>query len=269
MTLGFCSFASSSAGNCYLIKSQETNVLIDVGISGSQIIQSLRNQEIEPNQVAGVYLTHEHTDHIKSVLAFHKRAPQAQFIASAGTFSALKESVLAGIEPCMVYANKSSDISLGDLGVKCFDLSHDAIEPIAYSVEKEGKKVVIVTDTGCITEEIFEAISGADILVLEANYEENILLYGRYPYSIKRRILSEKGHLSNEMAGQCLCRFLKELDRKKVPKVFLGHLSKENNTPTQAFLTVRNILEENDFYVGKDIQLEILTPEGSNRLITI
>ena len=104
-----------------------------------------------------------------------------------------------------------------------------------------------MTDTGCITEAVYEAMRDADLLVLEANHEENILLYGRYPYPVKRRILSDVGHLSNETAGRCLVQILDEPDRCKVPRVFLAHLSRENNTPQQAFLAVRIVLEESDY----------------------
>lgn len=259
MTLGFCSFASSSSGNCYLIKSEKTNVLVDVGISAAQISRSLKLLGLHDRQISGVFLTHEHIDHVKSVSAFHKKAPEARFIASRGTIGALKEKTIQPLKECITFVEETDDISIGDLKIQYFHLSHDAADPIAYTFEKDDKKISIVTDTGCITEEIFRAISGSDILVIEANHEENILLYGRYPYNVKRRILSDKGHLSNETTGRCLCRFLKDLNGEKVPKVFLAHLSKENNTPQQAFLTVQNILEEEEFYIGKDLKMEVIT----------
>ena len=118
-----------------------------------------------------------------------------------------------------------------------------------------------MTDTGCVTEEVYDAMKDADLLVLEANHEENILLYGRYPYPVKRRILSDVGHLSNETAGRCLVQLLREPDRCKVPRVFLALLSRENNTPQQAFLTVRNVLEEADYYIGRDLYMDVLGPE--------
>lgn len=269
MTLGFCSFASSSSGNCYLIKSEKTNLLVDLGISASQISRNLGLLGIKSQDVAGVLLTHEHIDHIKSVSAFHKLAPEARFIASGGTIGALKEKIVNQLSGCLTLTEETEDISIGDIQIHYFHLSHDAADPIAYTFEKEGKKVSIVTDTGCVTEEIQQAIAGSDILVLEANHEENILLYGKYPYHIKRRILSDKGHLSNEAAGRCLCRLLRELDGKKVPKVFLAHLSRENNTPQQAYLTVRNLLEEEDFLIGRDLKMDVITKEEPRELTVI
>ena len=249
MTLGFSAFASSSSGNCYYIKSETTQLLVDVGISASRIVSSLETLGEKPAEISAVFLTHEHVDHVKSVSAFHKKAPDAWFIASEGT--------AAGLEP------KAADAiaeKLVTISPENCDLM-DAAQPTAYTFEKDGKKIAIVTDTGCVTEEVYDAMKDADLLVLEANHEENILLYGRYPYPVKRRILSDVGHLSNETAGRCLVQLLREPDRCKVPRVFLAHLSRENNTPQQAFLTVRNVLEEADYYIGKDLYMDVLGPE--------
>lgn len=270
MTLGFSAFASSSSGNCYYIKSETTSLLVDVGISASKIVSSLQNLSAAPSDIAAVFLTHEHIDHVKSVSAFHKKAPQAWFIASQGTAAGLEPKAAEAIsEKLITTTPENCDLLLGDIVIHSFPLSHDAEEPTAYTFEKDGKKIAIVTDTGCVIGEVYEAMKDADLLVLEANHEENILLYGRYPYPVKRRILSDRGHLSNEAAGRCLVRILQELSGSKVPHVFLAHLSKENNTPQQAFLTVRNVLEEAEFYIGKDIYLEVLGPEQSPVLITL
>lgn len=278
MILGFSTLASSSSGNCYYIKSETTSILVDVGISASQIVKRLDALEVSVQEIAGVFLTHEHVDHVKSVSAFHKKAPAAWFIASQGTVNGLDEKVRSAIEPQLSIVapgccdgSQCRDLMIGDIEVHTFCLSHDAAEPTAYTFSKDGRKIAIVTDTGIVTEEIYEALKDADLLVLEANHEENILLYGRYPYSVKRRILSDQGHLSNEAAGRCLARMLKErrdsgrssdvVGASQVPRVLLAHLSRENNTPEQAFLTVRNVLEEEDFYIGKDLKMDVLGPD--------
>lgn len=278
MILGFSTLASSSSGNCYYIKSETTSILVDVGISAAQIIKRLDALEVSAQEIAGVFLTHEHVDHVKSVSAFHKKAPAAWFIASQGTVNGLDEKVRSAIEPQLSIVvpgccdgSQCRDLMIGDIEVHAFCLSHDAAEPTAYTFSKDGRKIAIVTDTGIVTEEIYEALKDADLLVLEANHEENILLYGRYPYSVKRRILSDQGHLSNEAAGRCLARMLKErrdagrgsdvVGASQVPRVLLAHLSRENNTPEQAFLTVRNVLEEEDFYIGKDLKMDVLGPD--------
>ena len=278
MILGFSTLASSSSGNCYYIKSETTSILVDVGISASQIVKRLDALEVSVQEIAGVFLTHEHVDHVKSVSAFHKKAPAAWFIASQGTVNGLDEKVRSAIEPQLSIVepgccdgSQCRDLMIGDIEVHTFCLSHDAAEPTAYTFSKDGRKIAIVTDTGIVTEEIYEALKDADLLVLEANHEENILLYGHYPYSVKRRILSDQGHLSNEAAGRCLARMLKErrdsgrgsdvVGASQVPRVLLAHLSRENNTPEQAFLTVRNVLEEEDFFIGKDLKMDVLGPD--------
>ena len=157
----------------------------------------------------------------------------------------------------------------GDIEVTPFKIYHDAEEPVAYSFQRGGKKLSIVTDTGIVTEAILDAIKDSDLLVLESNHEVNILLYGRYPYTVKRRILSDVGHLSNEAAGNCILDFLKDIDRRKVPKILLAHLSQENNTPQQAYITVKNILEEEDFYVGKDLYLGVVLKDQLSELMYI
>jgi len=279
LILGFSTLASSSSGNCYYIKSETTSILVDVGISAAQIVKRLDALEASAQEIAGVFLTHEHVDHVKSVSAFHKKAPAAWFIASEGTVNGLEEKVRAAIEPQLTIVTPSCcdgsqcrDLMIGDILVHSFCLSHDAAEPTAYTFSKDGRKIAIVTDTGIVTEEIYQALKDADLLVLEANHEENILLYGRYPYSVKHRILSDQGHLSNEAAGKCLVRMLKDrraAGEKQVPRVFLAHLSRENNTPEQAFLTVRNILDEEDFYIGKDLKMDILGPDPVPVLVEV
>ena len=120
-----------------------------------------------------------------------------------------------------------------------------------------------------MTEEMDKAVADSDVLVIESNHEANILLYGRYPYHVKRRILSDVGHLSNEACGEAIARFLDNQTEGKVPYIYLAHLSQENNTPQQALLTVKNVLEEKDYYVGKNLRLEVLKPEDDNEYIVI
>lgn len=258
MDLAFCSLSSGSSGNCYLVKSETTNILIDVGISRSKIFESLMRLDITHEDLDAVLLTHEHIDHVRSISAVSKTAKNATFYASCGTVCGLGEKTASLLEGRVNNVHSGETFTIGDIEVNTFGISHDAAEPIAYCFKKDGKKIAIVTDTGYVSDEIKSAIQGSDLLVLESNHEENILLYGRYPYSVKRRILSDKGHLSNEAAGRCLCEYLANLEKNIQPKVLLAHISSENNTPQQALLTVKNILEEDDYYVGKDLLLDVI-----------
>lgn len=254
MALQFCSFASSSSGNCYLVKSENTTLLIDLGIAGKNVLAGLASKSLAPEDVDGILITHEHVDHVKSLRMIGKKAVNAKVFASAGTLDAVTDKLPEG-RSIAVAADRP--FLTGDILVKPFLLSHDATEPMGYSFEKNGKKLTIVTDTGYVTEDIFSQIAETDLLVLEANHEVNILKMGSYPYSLKRRILGDEGHLSNETAGKCICEMLKTREKEEPPTIVLAHLSKENNTPGQAYLTIRNVLYEEKFYIDKDIKLDI------------
>lgn len=269
MALRFCSFASGSSGNCYLVKSEETAVLIDVGIAGKHILAGLEGKGLSAEQLDGILLTHEHIDHVKSLKMMAKKAEHAKVFGSAGTLMAAGDKVKPG-QGVSVFAGET--FAVGDMQITPFRLSHDAAEPLGYSVSCGGKQLTLVTDTGCISEEIFAEILRADLLILEANHEVNILQMGAYPYSLKRRILGDEGHLSNETAGRCLCEMLKAraADRsEQTPKVVLAHLSKENNTPGQAYLTIRNLLNEEDFYPDKDLTIEIAARDEAGEYIEV
>lgn len=270
MDLAICSFASSSSGNSYIIKSEETSVIVDAGITAKAIDAAMAYAGVDYDRLGAILITHEHTDHVKSLHTLVKRRPfKGAVFATGGT----QESVLskaASLSAGDFETVKRGDVfRIKDIRINVFGISHDTPEPVCYSFEKNGKKIAIVTDTGYITEEIFQAVSGADVLILEANHEKNLLLYGKYPYPLKRRILSDTGHLSNEDCGGALCRYLEELGGEKIPQVVLAHLSRENNTPMQALLTVRNILEENDFYVGRDLVLSVAPKDTPSELIVI
>lgn len=269
MNLGFCPLASSSSGNCYFIRSDNTGILLDAGISASRIGESLHILGTDLADLNGVLITHEHIDHIKSVSTLVKRTRSAVFAATEGTLQSAGEKGLSIPEKRLIGVTKERVFTIGEIEVRAFAVSHDAAEPVAYAFCRNHRKIAVVTDTGKITEEIEEAIEDSDILVIESNHEVNILLYGRYPYNVKRRILSDKGHLSNEAAGNCICRFLKNNQREKAPYVFLAHISRENNTPEQAVLTVRNILEEEGLYVGRHLRLAAIAQREMGDMVLI
>lgn len=255
----FCSFSSDSSGNSYLIKNDNTAILLDVGISCKKIIAGLKENQVEPEEVNAILLTHEHTDHIKSVGTIRKKATGASFYLSAGTKAALDTSNFD--ERCNT-VSKGESFQVGDITVNAFGLSHDAREPIGYSFQDQEGKLVVVTDTGIVTEEIFEEIKTADLLVIEANHEVNILRMGDYPYQVKRRILGDQGHLSNETAGKCISKYIEaKKGQGKMPKILLAHMSQRNNTPTQAYLTIRNILEEKDLLIERDFKMDIIVKD--------
>lgn len=277
MGLRFCSFASGSTGNCYLVRSDDTALLVDCGISGKRIVEALGGRGLDPRDISGVLITHEHTDHTQSIRVVSKKADNAGFYATRGTIKALSDRVpLERFTPI----RRTDAFTIGDIDVRSFGLFHDASEPVGYSFTAGGRTLSIVTDTGIVTDGIYDAIKDSDALVLEANHEVNILRAGPYPYELQQRILSDFGHLSNVTAGEVICRILDDrkdrADRERgsadigsrsadddsmqteehdIPYVLLAHISRHNNTPYQAELTVQNILFEHGYLPDRDIRM--------------
>lgn len=256
MSLKFCSFASGSSGNCYMIQYEETVLLVDVGISGKKIMLGLEASGVAPEQVRGILITHEHSDHIKSLKVSSKKLINATTYCNIGTWPHISELMS---EDRQITFESGKPFDIGGITVKPFRISHDASEPVGYSFFAEGKQISVLTDTGCVTEDIYEEIKDADLVALEANHDKDVLQFCRYPYHIKRRILSDIGHLSNEAAGDCICRLASENSKKR--QILLSHLSHENNTPEIARITITNILETAGIYAGGDFCIDVITRE--------
>ena len=254
------SIGSSSSGNSYIVQAGSKNLLVDVGLAASKIIGALEQCGIEPEDVDAVLLTHEHVDHVRSVRAMSRKCPNADFYASRGTVVGCENFKFVPAERLEI-VKQGDIIEFGDVSVRCYRLSHDANEPIGFSIIADGEQLTVVTDTGVVTDEIFTEMESADILVMEANHEENILMYGDYPYNVKMRILSDHGHLSNVTAGEVLSRLL-EHRGDRVPDIMLAHLSDKNNTPYQARLTIEDILKTNGFVRDENYHLCIAAKEG-------
>lgn len=253
MTLSFCSFSSGSSGNCYLIQSEETAILVDAGISGKKILDGLEKIYTPKEKIKALLITHEHTDHTKSMKALAKKLKGLKVHANESTWSQLSDDIDCSQREVFMTGDA---FRIGDIDIKTFSVSHDASDPVGFSFRTEGKQISIVTDTGCMSEEIISEILDADLLVLEANHDVNMLKIGRYPWFLKQRVLGEKGHLSNVAAGETILRLLAEKEKERY--VLLAHLSKENNFPEMALQTVKNILEEADYYIGKHVMLNTI-----------
>lgn len=272
MGLRFCSFASGSTGNCYLLKTENTNILVDVGIAGKRIIEGLDSCALKPEQIDGILVTHEHTDHIKSLRMMAKKALNGKIYTSEGTAYSVNEKLpmLAGN-----IRVKDCSFKVGDIEIEPFSLSHDAEDPVGFSVQSGGKRVTIITDTGVATKDMLSIAAKSDLLVLEANHEVNILHCSSYPYELKRRILSDHGHLSNDAAAE----FIYEVEQLRTSggegmtsgkqKILLAHLSRENNSPMQAMLTIKNRLFEEDMIAGEDYLMNALSADVATRLLEI
>lgn len=242
MSLRMMTIASGSSGNCIYIGSDETNILIDTGISMKRINEGLKGIGLTGADIDAVFVTHEHSDHIGGLGVFMRKYKMPVFSA-AGTIEEIKTYKNIGKIPSEVaFCPITPDVSFDfrDLTIDPMSVSHDAACPLAYRVNAhKGGSAAVVTDLGFYHTGLVDRLQGLDAMVLESNHDLRMLEVGPYPYYLKRRIAGDYGHLSNETCG----RLLDEILHKDVKKVLLGHLSKENNMPPLALETVKTELE--------------------------
>ena len=248
------SLASGSDGNSTYIGSEKTHILVDAGISNKKIETRLNELGLCGSDISGIFLTHEHSDHIAGLEVFVRKNKIPVF-ASRGTLRYLEDrDKYYSIVDYFHTVESKKNISLGDLNIKAFDIDHDANEPFGYRVECGNKKIAVATDLGRYTMDIVNNLSDLDALLIEANHDIRMLETGPYPYELKRRILSNKGHLSNENSGKLICEILND----KIKKILLGHLSDKNNLPELALESVRfEIFADDRHYNPKDFDIEV------------
>ncbi len=226
----FCTLASGSSGNAIFVRSETTAIMIDAGISAKRLTESLLSLSVTPDELSAILITHEHSDHIGGLPVFTKKCP-ARVMASIGT------------SPCLKVASTPFEIgdrfTVGDLDIRTFSTSHDAADSVGYRIDCDGASLGVLTDTGFVTNEAKEWLLGVDALILEANYDSEMLQNGPYPAMLKRRIASRHGHLSNKdcAAFALLC------VKNGTNDILLAHLSAENNTPDTAAYTVGRALQ--------------------------
>ena len=246
--------ASGSSGCCTLVSDGDAHFLIDAGISMRRIVRPLEALGIHPCDVSGILITHEHSDHIGGLAMVTKHHHIPVFTAP-GTARRLRASV-SDIDGVLTEISPGAAFDVGGLAVTAFETPHDAAQSVGYRVE--GSAVfALATDMGCITDDILDGLCGADAVVIEANHDEDMLMHGPYPYPLKRRILSERGHLSN---ADC-ARLAQSLAWSGTRYIALGHLSRENNTPALAYRTVCASLEGLGVTVCTAPQSDLLTME--------
>lgn len=230
-----CSIASGSSGNCLYVGSKDTNLLVDVGVTAKRIEQGLNGIDIKPDTLQGILVTHEHSDHIAglNILARRYGIP---IYGTYETLQAIQGKKAANPIPKELFKPIKADqaFQINDITVEPFSISHDASNPVCYTMQAEGHKVGVATDLGMYDEYIVEKLKDSDVLMVEANHDINMLMVGKYPYYLKQRILGQFGHLSNESSAGLISKLLNH----KLRYVLLGHLSRENNMEELAFETV-------------------------------
>lgn len=250
-----CAIASGSSGNCIYAGSGDTHLLIDAGISRKKITKGLENLQVEPERIDGLLLTHEHSDHISGLRVWLKKYPVPVY-GTRGTLQAVLEKDTSGEIPRELLHEVIPDreVRIKDMRILPFSTSHDAAEPVGYTIESQGHKMGLATDLGTYSEYTLEHLQETELLFLEANHDVTMLEVGSYPYQLKKRILSDKGHLSNIDSGELLCKAFSE----KMKHIILAHLSKEHNYPELAYQTVKSrfLMEHgNDESILPDIKV--------------
>ena len=244
---------SSSKGNCSYIGTRSGGILIDCGVSCRKVQQALAANEIPVSAVRGIFITHEHSDHIKGLKMFTKTY-NIPVYAQAGTLDFLydKEQIMSRA------VEISGGTEIGDMLVEPFDTMHDAASPCGYRITSGDSVCAVCTDLGTVTDRVRKGVCGASAVLLEANYDEGMLKNGPYPYELKQRISCDIGHLSNRQSGE----FASELLDSGTQSIVLAHLSENNNTPEAAWSAVEGILRRDGHEHGRDHMLTVAAPDG-------
>ena len=238
------SIASGSSGNCTFVEQNDTVILVDAGISLKRIEEGLNAAERTGRDISGILITHEHNDHIKG-LGVLLRKYDIPVYTTEGTIKGISACRNMGKYDSSLFreVGKNDIISIGDIEVRFHPISHDAREPVCFSFHAGSSKAVVATDIGCYDDNLSQFLMNSDCMLIEANHDVHMLEVGPYPYELKRRILGEFGHLSNDSSGK----LIKSLLNNHIKGLMLGHLSKENNFEELAYETVKQEISDNPF----------------------
>jgi len=230
-----CSIASGSSGNCIYVGSEKTNLLVDAGISAKRIENGLNGIDIMPDTLQGILITHEHSDHVQG-LGILARRYHIPIYATYETARAIMGIKSLGDIPQELYhfIKPNESFMINDINIEPFSTSHDASNPVCYTMHSEGHRVGIATDLGKYDDYIVSKLEDSDLLLIEANHDVNMLMVGKYPYYLKQRILGDRGHLSNDTSANLISRLI----NPRLQNILLAHLSKENNYEELAYETV-------------------------------
>ena len=221
-----CALASGSNGNCYYVGNEKDAVLVDAGVSAKKILMRIPDAGLDASKIRGIFVTHEHTDHVSGVRVLSKRLGIPAWF-SQGTFNALRETE----QPELYHIfNPGKTIKVGSLIIHSFLKNHDAAEPCSFRIEHDDWHIGVFTDIGEACDQLKHHLRKCHALFLETNYDEKMLWEGSYPYMLKRRVASSVGHLSNDQAFE----LIRDHAGPELVHVFLSHLSGENNRPELA-----------------------------------
>ncbi len=261
------SIASGSSGNCICIGNNRNHVMIDAGISGKRIEAGMNEYDLTTSDCDGILITHEHSDHV-SGLGVISRKYGIPIYTTRGTRDAILASKPLGkIDESLFHViEPDKDFNIGELTIHPFSVSHDAADPVAYIVSDAFRRIGVVTDLGTYDDYIIDNISGLNAILIEANHDVRMLQAGSYPYPLKQRILSDRGHLSNENSGRLLATVLNDF----IEHIFLGHLSAENNYEQLALNSVKMEVSMSDApYRGTDFPITVASRDHVSEKIAV
>lgn len=235
----FSALSSGSSGNCFYIKHKDSAILVDAGISCKQIVSNLESLGEDASKIKGIFVTHEHIDHVKGIDVL-SRTFNIPIFATKGT---IENCFLCSEASLINKIKKDETTKIAGLEIEAFSKSHDGLEPVSFKI-KNDKILSIITDVGKICNNVIDAVSDSDLLVFESNHDSRMLAEGKYPYFLKNRIASDLGHLSNLKSALCVL----EHGRNKLKNLMLAHLSQNNNTPELALKTFSLLNERRDLH---------------------
>lgn len=262
-----CSIASGSSGNCIYVGDERTHLLVDTGISKKRVEEGLHALGVKGEELSGILVTHEHIDHIQGLGVFSRKYG-IPIYATKGTLEGIRSTASLGRLPEGILKEITVDkrFQLGGMEILPFTISHDAKEPSGYRIENGKKAAAVATDLGVYDDYTVARLKNLNAVVLEANHDIHMLEVGPYPYPLKRRVMGDKGHLSNELSGRLLCDILHD----RLQYVILGHLSKENNYAELAYETVKlEVTLGDNPYKGEDIPMMVAKRDTVSDVITL
>lgn len=264
MELRFSPLFSGSSGNAIYVGCGNTHLLVDAGLSGARVAQALGDVGVDPRSLAGILVTHEHSDHIRGVGILSRKFDLPVY-ATPGTWAGMEGKLGAISEKNRRTIETETHFFLGDVDIVAFPTPHDALEPCGFRFENGAARFALATDIGCVRDGWLKHVSGADAVLLESNYDPDMLQAGPYPYDLKKRILSRRGHLSNDDAGTTAARLIRDGARQ----IVLGHLSKENNFPELALRCTELALQEAGIEPGVDADVRVALRDATTGIFSV
>lgn len=252
----FFSLGSGSSGNCYYLGCKDHGILIDAGVGMRSVKKAMLEYGVSFSKISAILITHDHADHTKSVGAFGDKY-NIPIYATEYVHQGIQRNirVKADLFSTKRVIEKEVCFKINEFEIVPFEVPHDSIDNVGYWIKFNGQSLVLITDIGRITDTIRNYAKKANHLIIEANYDDEMLLKGRYPYHLKQRISSGMGHLSNGL----LAEFIEEIYSDKLKNIWLCHLSQDNNSPELAYEAVKKAINKRGATIGKDIHLEALS----------